>query len=171
MDIPQFTVKPDVARMVVPKIVQLVILSLLFYIALWLNLKLGFQIEVPLIVNVLIAIGLVLAVLVEVLRFHAKFSQYKYLFYVDKLVFQKKDVLTSFLFADFQTSKHDQNLIDRLMSTGTIVLNKSFKLGPVNKAHKVYEYLLKLISYYRSSRQQAISTQRSNLMFERKITG
>ena len=171
MEIPQFTVKPDVARMVVPKIFQLIILSFLFYVALWLNLKLGFQIDVPLIVNLLIVLGLALAIVIEVLRFHAKFSQFKYLLYVDKVIFQKKDVLKSFMFSDFTVSSLDQNVIDSLMGTGTIVLNKSFRIGPINKAHKVYEYLLKLISYYRSSRQRLISAQRSNVMFERRITG
>lgn len=165
MEIPQYSVKANSTRMLVARILLLVVLAPLFYVALWLNLRLGFAIDVPLIVNILIVIVLIVAVVIEIIKFHVIYSQHTYLFYTNRVIFQKKDKLITFFYKDYEKSELKQNLLDKTMKTGTIRLKKDFIIGPVNKPKKIYEYLLKLISYHKRQRSSISVQQKSNQAF------
>ncbi|MBU0461281.1 MAG: hypothetical protein KJ574_01705 [Nanoarchaeota archaeon] len=165
MEVPQYSIKPNVNRLVALKIIQLIILAVLFYIALWLNLQLGFNLEIPFMVNILVIVVLVVAVVIELIKFHVVYAQYNYLFYTNRVIFQKKDKLYTFYFKDFEKSELKSNLLDKIMGTGTIVLSKKFKIGPINKPSKVYEYLLKLIDYDKKTRSSYEAQQKGNQEF------
>lgn len=159
MELPQYSVKPNVSRILILKITLLLILAIGFYFALWLNLKLGFNMAVPFVVNIAIVLVLVVAVLLELIRFHVVYSQYEFLFYTNRVIFKKKDKIQTFLFKDLKKIDFSQGLLDKIMKTGTIKMNKKFKVGPINKPKKVYEYLLKLIKYYKSTKDMHSDVQ------------
>jgi len=165
MDLPQYTIKPNVNRVILFKIIQLVSLALLFYLALWLNMQLGFNLKLPLAVNILIIVVLILAIIIEMIKFHVIYSQFAFLFYTNKVLFQKKNKVETLFFKDIAKPKLKINALDKFMGTGTITLTKKLSIGPINKPQKIFDYLLKLIDYHKRTQQTASSVQNEHRAF------
>ena len=68
------------------------------------------------------------------------------------------------MYKDLTEQELKKNLLDKLMNTGTIVLNKQFKIGPINKPDKIYPYFLKLVEYYKRTRLNELNERRENGM-------
>lgn len=168
MEVPQYSVKPNIRRILASKLMILIVLSAVFYALLWFNLRLGFNIDMPLIVNLLVVVVIIIAMIIELIRFHVSYSQYEYLFYTNRVIFKKKDKLINFFYKDYMKSKLSKNPLDAIMKTGSIVLSKKFKIGPINKPHKVYEYFLKLVDYYKKTNVSNLQKERSNQNFHKQ---
>ena len=153
MQVPQYSCKINSFRLVLPKLIQLIFLSLLFYVALIINLKLGFDFDVPLYVHVIITIVLILAIVLEILTYHVKFSQHKILFYVDRIVLQKDDSFLPLSFNDIVSSSISRSFFDKIMGTASIRINNKFNIGPISRYQKIYEYFNQLINYYRNQKR------------------
>ena len=153
MELPQYTFKPSINRMVVPWVFKLLGLSAAFYFGIYFNVKFMFKLEVPVIINVLIFLVLVVMIVMQLVLYHVRFSKYNYKFYSNRLDYEAK-TNSSFLFSEFTKAELRQNLFDKMFNTGQIVLSKDFVIGPISNVTQIKNYLERLIQYYQYSQQQ-----------------
>jgi len=153
MELPQYTLKPNVNCMVVPWIFKLLGLSALFYAGIYFNVKYALKTEIPPLVNMLIFAFLIVLILTQVILYHVKFGKYKYLFFTNRIEYEAKKPAT-FVFSDFQQAELKQGLFDRMFGTGELKLSKDFMIGPISNVAQIKSYLEQLVNYYRSTQQR-----------------
>ena len=152
MELPQYTLKPSINRLVVPWVFKLLGLSAIFYFGIYFNVKIVFKYDIPSLVNLLIFLVLVVMIVVQLILYHVKFGKYAYKFYSNKIDYEAKKTVT-FLFNDFSQAELKQNIFDKMFNTGRIVLSKDFTVGPISGALQIKNYLERLVQYYKYSQQ------------------
>ncbi len=139
---PQYALSQDLKRVIVPKILQLIGLGAVFYFAIWLNLVLlDVESSIKLYVTIGAAVILVIAVVLEIILMAQKVNKNKYLFYSNRLAFKGKEVP----YVNITNVSFRQNFIDKMFTTGTIVLYPDFKLEKIPNLNQVYFYVQKLV--------------------------
>lgn len=156
MELPQYTLKPDSNRMVVPWILKLLGLCALFYVGIWINVKLLLKMTIPGIVNILIVIILIALVVVQIILYHVRFNKFKYVFFTNRVEYEGVKPQT-FLFSDYQSSELKQNFLDKFFGTGTIVLQPGMSIGPIANAKQIYSYFQQLLKYFQTTRAKYTS--------------
>ncbi|MBW2966965.1 hypothetical protein KY362_00615 [Candidatus Woesearchaeota archaeon] len=165
MELPQYMLKPNINRMVVPSAFQLFGLALLFYAGVYF-LTMSMGLNVPGYINLFIIAFLVVLIVAQLFLYHMKFGKYKYEFYTNRIEFSGKKPAT-FMFTDFQQAELKQNLFDKMFNTGSIKLGKDFKIGPITNPERVKSYTEKLVNYYQSiQRGLKIQQQRAEMQKE-----
>ena len=165
MELPQYTLRPNTNRMVVPWIFKLLGLSALFYFGVFFNAKYALGTSVPSYINLLIFLFLIILIATQTVLYHVKFGKYQYLFYTNRVDFEGKKTKT-FMFDDFTEAKLKQGMFDKMFGTGSIVLSKGFSIGPISNVAQMKSYLEQLVQYHRTSeeryrmQQQQIQMQR-----------
>ncbi len=157
MELPQYTLKPHINSMLAPWIMKLLGLSILFYGGIFAVVKVGMLSgidSIPPTINLFIVAVLITAVASQVVIYHVKFGKYRYLFFTDRIEYQAKKTIT-FRFLDFQEATLKQGAFNKMFNTGTLVLSKDFKVGPIPDAKQMKGYLEQLVKYYRYSRGKA----------------
>ena len=153
MELPQYTLKPSINRMVVPWIFKLLGLSALFYAGIYFNVKYAFGAEIPAYINLLIFVFLIVLIVAQAFIYHVKFGKYKYLFFTNRIEYQAKKPKT-FLFSDFTAAELKRGIFDKMFNTGSLKLSKDFIIGPVSNAAQIKNYLEQLVRYYQASQQR-----------------
>lgn len=165
MELPQYTLRPNTNRMVVPWIFKLLGLSALFYFGVFFNAKYALRTSVPSYINLLIFLFLIILIATQTVLYHVKFGKYQYLFYTNRVDFEGKKTKT-FMFDDFTEAKLKQGIFDKMFGTGSITLSKDFSIGPISNVAQMKSYLEQLVQYHRTSeeryrmQQQQIQMQR-----------
>ena len=109
---PQYTLKPDINRMVAPWALKLIGISAVFYIGIYLNIYL-LKIEMPPYINMFILAFLLVLIIAQSILYHVKFAKYRYLIYINRIEYEGKTPRT-FLYDDFQQAELKQNLFDKM---------------------------------------------------------
>ena len=139
---PQYALKQDLKRVLIPKIFQLVGLAVLFYFAVWLNL---FLLEVEDSIKLYVTIGaiiiLVIAVVLEIILVIQKIDKNKYLFYAARVEYKGK----AMPYVNVNNVSFRQDFIDKIFNTGTIVLYPDFLIEKIPNLNEVYFYVQKLV--------------------------
>jgi len=139
---PQYMLKQDLKRVIIPKIFLLIGLAAVFYFAIWLNL---FLLEVEDSTKLYVAIGagiiLVIAVILEIILFVQKINNNQYLFYSRKVKYKGKEIP----FVNVDHVSFRQSFLDKIFMTGTIVLHPGFLIEKVPNLNEVYFYIQKLV--------------------------
>ncbi|NQU78142.1 hypothetical protein HQ545_00055 [Candidatus Woesearchaeota archaeon] len=170
MELPQYTLKPDANRMVAPRIIMMLLLSAFLYIGVRVNFFLiGWDVSIPTFINIFILVLIAVIAATQVILYHIKFAQYKYLFYTNRVEFNGKKTKT-FLFSDFSSADLKQGLFDKMFNTGSIRLSKEFSIGPVAHVTQMNTYLEQLIKYYHSS-QGSYNLQQQQSAMKQQLTG
>jgi hypothetical protein len=176
MELPQYTLRPNTNRMVVPWVLKLLGLAILFYAGIYLNirfvakyLRISFlsNAEIPAYVNLLIFAFLIVLVVTQVILYRVKFGKFKYSFYTNRVEFEGKKTET-FMFTEFQQAELKQNLFDRMFDTGSIRLSRSFSIGPVSGVSQVKAYLEQLVKYHLSM-QERYRVQQQQVAMQREV--
>ena len=167
MELPQYTLKPNVNCMLVPWIFKLLGLSVLFYGGIYLNVRFALRTEIPPLVNILIFAFLIVLIVTQIIIYHVRFGRYKYLFFTNRIEYQGKKPKT-FLFGDFQEAVLKQGVFDRMFGTGRIRLSKDFVIGPVSNVVQIKNYIEQLVKYYNSVQQRYRAAEQQAAM-ERQL--
>lgn len=153
MELPQYTLRPNTNRMVVPWIFKLLGLSAIFYAGIYVNVKLIFNTSIPASINVLIFACLLVLIIIQLIMYNVRFGKYQYLFFTNRVEFQGKKT-DIFLFNAFSTVELKQNFFDKLFNTGSLKLSKDFEIGPISSVTQIKSYFERLIQYYQTMQQQ-----------------
>lgn len=165
VELPQYTLKPHINSMLAPWILKLLGLSIVLYAGVFLNIRLGMISgvdRIPPAINLFIFALLIVLVVSQVVIYHVKFANYKYLFFTDRIEFKGKKSVTFRLF-DFTEAQLKQGVFDKMFNTGTLIISKDFRIGPIPNASQVKGYLEQLVKYYRysQSKSQAMAASQS----------
>ena len=158
MEVPQYTLRPSTNRMVAPWILKLLGLAIVFYVGIYLNVKLILKMSIPAYINLFIFAFLILLVVSQVIIYHVRFGKYKFKFYTNRVDYEAKKTST-FLFSQFESIDLKQNMFDKMFNTGSILLNKDFVIGPIANAKQMKTYLEQLVAYYKNSQQRYAAQQ------------
>jgi len=131
----------------------LLLLSAFFYVGVFFNAKIIFNITIPLAINLLISLTLLVLIVIQIILYNVRFGKYKFLFYTNRIEFEAKKTHT-FYFNDYKDLKVKQNIFDKMFNTGTLILTKKFRIGPVKNSIQMKDYLLRLIKYYQYQQQR-----------------
>ena len=143
MDLPLYSTKPNIVRVLVPKVLKLLGLAVLLYAGVWLNLFVMSK-QIPSSINYLIIAFIFLLVLVEILLTYLRTLKDKYYFFVGRLEFRGKQVRT----LDFRYVTDmvvSENFVDKILGTGTIVVQPDFRIENISNCDKVFAYLQQLV--------------------------
>ena len=151
MEVPQYSLKIDLTRVIIPKIVLLVVLSFFFYVALVFNLHLGFKIVVPVIGHLMILAILFIAALLQTLKYQVEYSQYGIYFYLNKLIFKKGLEIQEFSYNQIAAVSLGKTFFDKILHTGYLSINHKTLVGPISNPEKIQAYLNQLINYNKAS--------------------
>jgi len=147
---PQYVLKQDMKRVLIPKVLQLIGLGIVFYFAIWLNLfLLEAEDSTKLYVTIAAAIVLVVAIVLEIVLLLQKLNRNQYMFYSTRVEYKGKSM--SYVNVDHVSFR--QNFIDKIFMTGTIVLHPGFMIEKVPNLNEIYFYIQKLIQ---SNQQQVM---------------
>lgn len=147
---PQYMLKQDLKRVIIPKIFQLIGLGAVFYFAIWLNM---FLLEVEDSTKLYVTIGsvaiLVIAIILEIILFVQKINKNPYIFYSARVEYKGKAIS----YVNVEHVSFRQNFLDKMFSTGTIVMHPGFMIEKVPNLNEIYFYIQKLIQ---SNQQQVM---------------
>lgn len=158
MDLPLYSTKPSIVRVLVPKVLKLLGLAVLLYAGVWLNLWVMKK-NIPSSINYLIIAFIILLVLVEVLLTYLQTSKHKYYFFADRLEFRGK-VAKNLDFRYVTNIFVSKNFVDKFLGTGTIIIEPDFRIENVSNCDQVFVYLQQLVERVRHpllSQQQSFN--------------
>lgn len=145
MELPQYTVFVEVPRLLFPKTLQVILYSLLFYIAIWLNFFI-LKKEVSFGVNVIIMLVLLIVIITSIVLNYIKFSNYQYRFFSNRVEYYGK-TQGYIMYNQIRGLEVEKNLVDKIFNTGTINLG-SFSINFVPNLNQVYFYVQKMAQTY-----------------------
>lgn len=146
MELPLYTLNLSLPRVLIPKSISLIMLGGLLYFGVWLNLLI-LNIIIPGIYHVYIAVFIVILVLLQAILNYLKYSNYKYLFFKDKIIYEGKTELI-INYRDVQNLAFSKDFFDNIFNTGTIIMSPVHKIQYVANTNQMYFYVQKLLQYY-----------------------
>jgi hypothetical protein len=149
MEIPQYTLKPNTNRMVIPWIFKLLCLSALFYGGIYFNARYALKTEIPAYINVLIFVVLLILIVTQLILYNVRFGKYRYMFYTNRVEYEAKKTST-FLFDEYSAS----TLRQKMLNTGSIQITKTFSIGPISNAAQIKTYLDQLVQYHKAAQER-----------------
>ncbi len=137
-----------VTRYLVPKIITLVILSIVFYLFLLLNLTLlnvsgGAENSIKLGALFLLLLLVIIGVVHNMVA-----ARHGYLFYANRIKFAHKNV-TYYHITEIEKK---ENFLDKMFKTHSLHLSKKFKIQAIPNTVDLHQYIQQMIDY---NRQQA----------------
>ena len=148
---PQYILKPVLRRLFIPQFLGSIAIFVAFYFALWLNLTL-MEIELTTNINIL-AVSILFALFaVEMISKYMHAKADKYMFYLDKVVFEGRKTKEMY-FVNVRNISFKQDILDKIFNTGTITLLPDFNIKSVPHSNQIYFYIQKLIQSSRGYQQ------------------
>lgn len=152
MELPNYSTKPNMIRILFPKILLLLVLSALLYFGVRINF-IVFSKEFPTIINVLVIMAIVVLVIIEVILTNKKVKDSKIYFFNDRIELREKEQATVMLST---VSKIDlkKNLFDKLLNTGTLVLSTGQTIENINYPERIKAYITQLMGRYPAAKKK-----------------
>lgn len=143
MELPLYTIRSDVLRILLPKAVKLIGLAVLLYTGIWLNLFMMKK-SIPDTINYLIIAIIFVLVLIEALLTYNKTMKNKYYFFQGRIEFRGRQPKTM----DFRYIKGisvSRDFLDKILNTGTIGIQPGFRIESIKNPDQVNAYLQQLV--------------------------
>ena len=145
----QFSVKPVVMRLLLPKILLLSFLGVLLYFGIELNINL-LEIKIKGFMHLIIIAAIVILILIQLFISYRKASAFKYDFYNDRIIIY--DPKESYIgYSQIVSSSTKKNIFDHLFGSGRIKINPGENLLAVQQPERVNDYIGKMIAYFRDN--------------------
>lgn len=150
MEVPNYSTKQNTARILLPRVFILLLLSGLLYIAIRVNFYV-FNREFPNIINIAIVGGIAILTLADIFMTTSRNKNNKIYFFSDRIELRGKENLSISL-ATVANAEVRKNIADILFKTGSIALSSGETIKNINYPERVKDYIIQLI---RRSPQQA----------------
>lgn len=147
MEFPQYTLRPNVARIVMPRIVGLILLGFLLYFGFQLNLFF-LKIALSMIYNLLTIVIILFLVAIAAVQIYSNNSSIQYLFYPNKVIKQGKEQAIM-MFSQVSIVTKKKNSWDNLFGTCTIILQPYLRIEHIQDSQQIYSYITNLVQYSR----------------------
>jgi hypothetical protein len=150
MEVPNYSTKQNTARILLPRVFILLLLSGLLYIGIRVNFYV-FNKEFPNAVNYAIIGGIVILALADIFMTRSRNKENKIYFFNDRIEVRGKENF-SVMLGTVANAEVKKNIADMLFRTGSIVLSSGQTIKNINYPERVRDYIIQLI---RRSPQQA----------------
>ena len=151
-DIPEYIIRPNVTRVIIPSIIITVFLAFLFYAGILINVTL-LGVAIPGSINMLIAATLSLLVIIQALLTYLQISKTRYTVYKNRIQIEGAKQ-QYFMFNVIQELNIKKNFLDRALGTGTVMIDPKTKLKAVPNFDQTFVYLKQLLQYSRMQYNQ-----------------
>lgn len=167
METPLYSTGLSLKRILIPKSLTLLFLGGFLYAGVALNLII-LNIQIPAEWHLYIVLGIAVLIVLQGLLNYLTFSNFRYHFYYDKIIFVgKKEIVISY--SQIQGLSADQDQFDKFFNTGSIFLSPVHKIMAIENTNQLYFYLQKLLESYKQNyayyqqRQQYAQQQYQNI--------
>ncbi|MEK6887032.1 MAG: hypothetical protein AABW88_04315 [Nanoarchaeota archaeon] len=151
-DLPEYTIKPNVTRILIPSIINTVLLAFLFYAGILINVTL-LGIAIPTGINILIVAVLGLLVVIQALLTYLQASKTRYEIYKNRIQIEGAKQ-QYFMFSVIQELKFKKSFLDKALGTGTLIIDPKTKLKAIPNFEQTFVYLKQLLQYSRMQYNQ-----------------
>ena len=151
-DFPEYVIRPNVTRVLIPQIIITSVLAVIFYLGILLNVTL-LRIFIPGTINMLIISVLALLVVMQVLLSYLQASKTHYSIYKNRIQIEgpKQQYI---MFSTIQSMKASKNIFDNMLNTGTLVIEPKIKITAIPNFDQNYQYLNQMIQFARAQYSQ-----------------
>ena len=149
METPLYSAGLSLKRILIPKSLTLFALGILLYLGVFINLII-LNIKIPAEWHLYIILGILILIILQAILNYLTFSNFRYHFYYDKIIFVgKKEIIIPY--SQIQGLSADQDTFDRFFNTGSIFLSPVHKMMAIQDTNQLYFYLQKLLDSYRQN--------------------
>ncbi len=153
MELPQYTIRPAIRRLLVPQFLKLIALCALFYFGVWINLKL-LERQVPIWFDIAVIAFLLILAIAQAFITRKRAENWRYEFYSNRIEYFG-DRLSSVLYSDIPSIVVKRNVFDLLANTATLALGK-FRIRYLTNYEEISKYINSLVEAYRQEQYQSM---------------
>lgn len=170
MELPQYTVYVETPRLLFPKVLKVIFMCLVFYVALWINF-LFLKKQMPPYVILITIVILVLVVLITTIFNYTKYSNHQYRFFMNRIEYSG-DIQNSIMYSQITSMRIKRDPFDIIFKTGTIDLG-GFRVDSIPNLNQVFFYIQKMVQMYGKPQtqppypQQAYQQQQNQNYYQR----
>ena len=143
METPNYSTKPNITRILMPRIISLVFLAALLYAGIRVNLAV-FNIEFPSSANMITTAAIITAAAADLIIAGMKNKDNKIYFFSDRIEVKGKKPKTIALGA-ISSAEVKKNLYDMILDTGDIRLSNGQAIKNLNCPERISQYITQLI--------------------------
>lgn len=143
MEVPSYSIKQNITRILFPRILNLLLLSALLYVGIRVNF-IVFSIEFPNIMNIFTIMAIMVAAAADVFLVKSKNKYNKVYFFNDRIEISGKEQKRIML-AAVNNTQVKKNLFDKVLNTGSILLDDGNRIDNLNYPERVNQYIIQLI--------------------------
>lgn len=137
-------------RILIPKSLTLIFLGGFLYFGVWLNLLILNVVNFPLEWHLYIIMGIFILLILQAALNYIRFSNYKYVFFRDRLIFYgKKELIIPY--SQIQDINYKREPWDFIFNTGNIILTPVHTIKYIYNTNQLYFYIQKLVDMDKSS--------------------
>ena len=142
MEAPQYSLKPNLDRFVVPRAVLVLILGIAFFFGIYLNLVL-LKIEVGLVQYVIIFLVVAVAAALAIVQNMSYYKALQYDFFADHIQIGSNPVMLNRV----SGLSLKQDMFDKMFNTCTIELPPVAKIKYIPNSYQIYSYIQQLLQF------------------------
>jgi len=143
MEVPNYSTKQNLARVLLPRILTLLMLSLLLYVGIRINF-LVFNMEFPDPINFIVIILIMILIAADIFLTNMKNKESKIYFFNDRIEIRGKDATTISL-ATITSAAVEKNVYDKMLNTGDIILSDGQAIKSLNYPERISQYIMQLL--------------------------
>lgn len=143
METPNYSTKPNITRILLPRIISLLILSALLYFGVRINF-IVFNKEFPDIINILTIITIAVLAAADIFLTNKKNRENKIYFFNDRIEIRGKQQ-AAIMLGTIKSIEVKKDIFDKLLNTGSIVLSSGQIIKNLNYPERIKQYITQLI--------------------------
>ncbi|MBW2992722.1 hypothetical protein KY345_05900 [Candidatus Woesearchaeota archaeon] len=143
METPNYSTKPNITRVLVPRIIILLVLSALLYVGIRINFAV-FNMEFPGMINILVIIFIIILAAADIFLTNMKNKENKIYFFNDRIEIKGKEDITVAL-GPITDAEVKKDFFDKILKTGSIVLSNGQIIKNLNYPDRIREYIMQLL--------------------------
>lgn len=150
-EIPEYVIRPNIMRLLMPQLIATLVLAILFYIGITINVFL-LGIEIPGSVKILLISVLALLVVIQGLLTYVQSSKLQYFIYKNRIQIDPKGEYA--MFNSISDVNQKKNFFDDIFHTGTLVLGTKMRLNAVPNIEQTFMYVKQMSQYSKTQYNQ-----------------
>ncbi|MEM4260596.1 MAG: hypothetical protein QXG00_05140 [Candidatus Woesearchaeota archaeon] len=139
---PEKIIKINPKRLFIPKILELIVLGIVLYFAIWINFILLYR-SMPVSISFVLVLAILIIICIDGILNFMKFEKFRYIIYPDRIEFVTKKTI-SLPFNEIVSIGYSYDIYDKIFKTGKIRINDQL-MEHIDNANTVYFYLQDLI--------------------------
>ena len=152
MELPTYSTKPNITRILFPKIALLLLLSSILYTGVRINFVV-FNMTFPMVANAIVILIIIILALIEIVNTEKKAKDSKIYFFNSRIEVRGKEE-TTIILNTINNIEIKKSMVDKLLNTGTLVLNTGQTIKDIKYPERIRDYILQLKGNYPAAKNK-----------------